>query len=77
MFKINTNNKLINYYLSGAASVLKAVSVHMDSYLNYTIQAHLREVYVINVPYLSSYFDVVAFLLAVILSGTYAKSYNG
>ena len=50
---------------SGGASVVKAFSVYCDSFLNYTIQNFLQEAYEINVPYMSQYFDVVAFALSV------------
>ena len=51
--------------------MVKALSVYSDSFTNYTIQNYLQGIYEIQVPYLSQYFDVVAFALSILLAGLY------
>ncbi|XKL65779.1 hypothetical protein PGB90_009199 [Kerria lacca] len=59
---------LLSQYIIGTASVVKALSIYIDSYMNNTIETHLREIYEIDVPYLSQYFDVLALLICILIA---------
>lgn len=62
-------------YFSGTASVVKTLSVYIDGFLNHTVETHLKELYEIDVPYISQYFDVLAFAICVGFSGRMCLHY--
>ncbi|XP_065215220.1 cationic amino acid transporter 2-like isoform X1 [Planococcus citri] len=60
---------LITQYIIGTASVVKALSVYLDDvFFNHIIATELRKIYEIDVPYLSQYFDVFAFLICMVFA---------
>ncbi|KAJ8917752.1 hypothetical protein NQ315_005203 [Exocentrus adspersus] len=59
---------LILEYVIGSASVARGLSLYLDTLINGTLQNTFEDIAPINVPYLSSYFDFLAFGISVLLS---------
>lgn len=60
---------LILEYVIGTASVCRGISLYLDSLLNDTLKYTFAEVAPMNVSFLGSYFDFLAFGLVVVFGG--------
>jgi len=60
---------LILEYVIGTASVCRGISLYLDSLLNDTLKNTFSEVAPMNVSFLGSYFDFLAFGLVVVFGG--------
>lgn len=56
-------------YVIGTASVCRGISLYLDSLLNDTLKYTFAEVAPMNVSFLGSYFDFLAFGLVVVFGG--------
>lgn len=55
----------------GTASVVKALSVYLDAFIDHTIEYHLRQIIEFDIPYLAEYFDALAFAICILIAGEY------
>jgi len=70
---INLNLKCYKIYsvfcLAGGASIARGMSLYIDSLTNKTMETAFRELYEIELPYLSEYFDFFAMFIVIVFSG--------
>lgn len=62
-------NIFIIFCPAGGASIARGMSLYIDSLTNKTMETAFRELYQIELPYLSEYFDFFAMFIVIVFSG--------
>lgn len=65
---------IVFFFFSGGASIAKGMSLYVDALSNKTMETTFRELYEIDSPYLSEYFDFFAMFIVIVFSGKQTES---